>query len=75
MEGICYADCWREERFADKVQRVVSSLEKETEWVAPKWRVITGQQERWELSRKEMEEALVEKMREVFGHEDVSNAF
>lgn len=88
MEGICYADdglgpgCWEEERFEEKIERVVRSLERESGWVAPRWRVVTPQiatqldgvvGERQTM--KEKEEALVVKMRQMFGHENVSNAF
>ncbi|KAE9378781.1 hypothetical protein N431DRAFT_327530 [Stipitochalara longipes BDJ] len=90
MEGICYADdgvgfsCWGEERFEDKVERVVRSLEAECGWVAPRWRVLGPQVEdlntRMEgmvidrQTRKEKEEVLVRQMRVLFGHENVSNA-
>ncbi len=91
MERLCYADdrlglsCWEEERFEEKVERVVKGLEKESGWVAPKWRVLGRQQQRWDMrieavvvelqARKEREASLVRKMREMFGHEDVSNFF
>jgi hypothetical protein len=89
MEGVCYADdglgfnCW-EESLEEKVERVVRSVEAECGLVAPRWRVLGPQEEslgaRMEeividrQRRKEKEEALVRQMRELFGHEDISNA-
>jgi hypothetical protein len=85
LEGVGYGDegqdveCWEEERFEVKVERVVRGLERETGWVAPRWRVL-GRQCETQLegerqATKEKEDALVIKMREMFGHEDVSNTF
>jgi hypothetical protein len=90
MEGLCYADdelgfgCWEEERFEEKIERVVKDLEKESGWVAPQWRVLGRQTESSDMriagfvielqKRKEKEDILVRKMREMFGHEEVSNA-
>jgi len=87
VEGLRSADegrdleCWEEEGFEEKVERVVRSLERETGWVAPRWRVLEPRRDpqlsevRKELqTSKKKEEALVVKMREMFGHEDFSNA-
>jgi hypothetical protein len=91
INGLCYADDefgvgnWEKERFEEKVERFVRSLEGETGWVAPRWRVVMHGRESRESKfegmvierqmRKEKEEALARNMRELFGHEDVSNAF
>jgi hypothetical protein len=90
MERVCYADgglgfnCWEEESLEEKVERVVRSVEAERGLVAPRWRVLGPQEEglsaRMEeilidmQRRKEKEESLVRQMRELFGHEDISNA-
>ncbi|PMD36902.1 hypothetical protein L207DRAFT_569047 [Hyaloscypha variabilis F] len=90
MEDVCFTDdgmefrCWGEERFEDKVERVVRSLETECGWVAPRWRVLGPQvgdlDTRMEgmiigrQTRMEQEERLVRQMRGLFGHEGVSNA-
>jgi hypothetical protein len=90
MERVCYADdglgfnCWEEESLEEKMERVVRSVEAERGLVAPRWRVLGPQEEslgaRMEeividmQRRKEKEESLVRQMRELFGHEDISNA-
>ena len=90
MEGICFADeglgfrCWEEERFEDKVERVVRSLEAECGWVAPRWRVVGPREDSLDTrmegmvismqTRKDREEMLVKQMRGLFGHENISNA-
>jgi hypothetical protein len=86
-EGICWLGdelgvwCWERERFGGMVRRVVGCVEGEfPEWVAPRWRVVgcgKGVEGRVEVEmrrRKEEEEGLVRRMRELFGHEAVSNA-
>jgi hypothetical protein len=84
MEGVCYADdelrlsYWEEETFEEKVERVVRSVEAECGWVAPRWRVLEPRKESVDRGRddqtREKEEALVRQMRELFGHENISNA-
>lgn len=89
MEDICYADDglgfnrW-EESFEEKVERVVGSVKAECGWSAPRWRVLGPQQQGLDTrmksmaidrrTRKEKEEMLVRQMRDMFGHEDISNA-
>jgi len=87
---VCFMDerlgfrCWEEERFEDKVQRVVRSLEAECGWVAPRWRVVGPREDSLDTrmeglvigaqTMKEKEEMLVRQMRGLFGHEDISNS-
>jgi hypothetical protein len=84
-EGICWLGdelgvwCWERERFGGMVGRVVASVEGESPgWVAPRWRVVgcrRGKEGEVDVeARRRKEEGLVRRMRELFGHEGVSNA-
>jgi hypothetical protein len=87
-EGLCWPGdelgvwCWERERFGGMVGRVVGCVEGEWGWgwVAPRWRVVgcrMGEEGRGEVeveARRRKEEGLVRRMRELFGHEGVSNA-
>ena len=91
MRGICCAgggigvECWEEERLEEKVERVMRGLESEKGWSAPRWEVLGHRLESLDVRmeglvidkqvKKAREEALVAQMRDMFGHEEVSNAF
>jgi hypothetical protein len=78
-EGVCWPGdelgvwCWEMERFGEMVGRVVGCVEGEWGWVAPRWRVVESRKGEVEMGRRK-EEGLVRRMRELFGHEAVSNA-
>lgn len=83
-EGLCWPGdelgvwCWDRVRFGAMVGRVVGCVERECAWVAPRWRVVgcrMREEGRGEVeARRSKEERLVRMMRELFGHEGISNA-